>query len=99
MSLSVSAQAMPKMVGLTAWPGLLHSTAIGVVAPEILPPLGVGPATFDAIASVITVCERTGPPSAPITMIGAALPDVVSGVGVTVSFLEHRSHEALAATS
>src|SRR4051812_28179489 len=78
------------MVGLTGCPALLHSTTIGVVAPEILPPLGVGPATLAASASVMTDCARTVPPSA-VTITGPATVALPSDDGVTVSLREHRS--------
>src|SRR5947209_1698469 len=63
---------------------------MGVVAPEILPPLGVGPATFDASASVITASARTCPPST-IMITGVAVEGAPSAPGVAVSVREQRS--------
>ncbi len=71
---------------------------MGVVAPEILPPLGVGPATCEAIASVMTDGARTVPPSA-VRMTGPATLALVSGAGVVVSLREQRSQPMPAAPS
>src|SRR5262245_44441872 len=58
MSLSVSAQAIPKIVGLTACPAWAHWTVIGVAA-LIFPVFGTGPATRPATSSEIAAPDAT----------------------------------------
>src|SRR5688500_13468895 len=95
MSLSVSAQAMPKMVGLTGCDAALHSTAIGVPG-RSLPAFGIGPATFPAISSVIVLATCTLPPSA-VTMTGPVVETPPSLAGVFVSWFVQRSQLGTAA--